>query len=528
MGDRALLIDGDRTHPASGGRLCARGARSGEAMGLEGRLLYPEIAGRRAGWDRAIKLVAKRLTETIARHGPDSVAFLLSGRLLTEDLYVANKLMKGYIGSANIDVDAQLSSPGVVAGHIRAFGEDVVPATYEDLDRADLIVLVGTDTASRYPMIHDRIVAARAEREGALVVIGPGSMQACSDADLHLAIAPGSEGILMNGLLAFCDRAGVIDRDFLDRSVVVPEGFWEGIGADHDIWSVARRCDVSPALLKQYYQLFAATPNTITLFDDKGDRINAILNVHLATGRIGKAGAAPFCLASEPNAMGVREVGATPLSLAAHMDFGEENVARTARFWAASNMATRPGVGAVELFQQVQEGRIKALWVMASDPAASPVYGEQVREALALCPFIVTSECLADTGTGRLAHVKLPAACWGEKDGTATNANRLISRQRALVPLPEEVKPDWWILTQVARAMGWRESFTYDRPADIHREHARLSAYQNDGRRLFNLKRHASMSNPAYDELTPWRWGEVPFDGGHFPTKDGKARLVPG
>lgn len=505
------------------------GAQLGEAVGLDGRLLHPEIAGKRASWDKAIKLVAKRLTDTVAKYGPDSVAFYISGQLLTEDYYVANKLMKGFIGSANIAADPRLGLSSTATAQIRAFGEDIVPATYEDLDKADLIVLVGSDTASRYPVIHERIRAARAERDIKLVIIDP---QPCEGVDLHLAVRPGSDVALMNGLLAFCHQAGVIDRDFLTSSVRAPEGFWEGIEGGHDIWSVAKACDVAPALLKQFFRLFAATPRTITLFshdmDQKthaADRVNAIVNVHLATGRIGKPGAAPFCIVDQPNAMGGREVGAMASTLAAHMDFTTENIARVGRFWAASRMAMKAGPNAADLIERFREGRIKALWVMGAESGVSSD-GSMFREMLALSPFVVVSDCIADTEAGRFANVKLPAASWGEKDGTVTNADRLISRQRALFPLPDDVRPDWWIITQVARAMGWRECFPYDRAADIYREHARLSAYQNGGQRLFNLKRHASMSNPAYDELTPWRWGEVPFDGGRFPTSDGKARLV--
>ncbi|MEJ7925410.1 molybdopterin-dependent oxidoreductase [Sphingobium sp. AN641] len=532
-GERSVQIEGDKTHPASQGRLCSKGTHLGETVGMEGRLLYPEIGGKRASWDKAIGLVAKRFRDTIARHGPDSVAFYVSGQLLTEDYYVANKLMKGFIGSANIDTNSRLCMSSAVAGHIRAFGEDVVPATYEDLDRADLIVLVGSNTAWCHPIVYQRIMAARATRGTRLVVIDPRRTETCEEADLHLPIRPGSDVALMNGLLAYCEQVGATDPTFLRDSVNAPEGFWEHIRTGHDIWSVARICDVSPTLLKQFYEMFVGTPRTVTMFSQginqsiRGtDQVNAIINVHLATGRIGKPGAAPFSITGQPNAMGGREVGGLASTLAAHMDFAPDNVARVGRFWAAPNMATKPGLKAVDLFRQIDEGRVKALWVMATNPAVSLPDANMVRAALGKCPFVVVSDCIADTDTARFAHVKLPAAGWGEKDGTVTNSDRLISRQRAIFPLPAEVKPDWWIVTEVARAMGWREAFAYDRPVDIYREHARLSAYQNDGQRLFDLKRHSSISNPAYDELTPWRWGNVPFDDGRFPTADGKARLV--
>jgi assimilatory nitrate reductase catalytic subunit len=208
------------------------------------------------------------------------------------------------------------------------------------------------------------------------------------------------------------------------------------------------------------------------------------------------------------------------------MDFAAENVARVGRFWAAPNMACKPGLKAVDLFRAVGEGRIKALWVMATNPAVSMPDAGRVREALEACPFVVVSDVIAETDTSKFAHVRLPAAAWGEKDGTVTNSERRISRQRAMLDLPGEAKPDWWIVTQVARRMGWRTAFPYDRPAEIFREHARLSAYQNDGARLFDLRGQVAIGNQAYDALDPFRWGGEVFADGRYPTADGKARLV--
>lgn len=534
---REVAIKGDETHPANLGKLCSKGTHLGETVSLEGRLLYPEAGGKRVTWDKAIDRVAKRFADTIARYGPDSVAFYVSGQLLTEDYYVANKLMKGFIGTGNIDTNSRLCMSSAVAGHIRGFGEDVVPATYADFDEADLIVLVGSNTAWCHPIVYQRIMAARANRGTKLVVIDPRRTETCEEADLHLPLRPGSDVALMNGLLAHCRDKGLLDEGYLEDCVATPDGFWEKLGEGADLWSTAAACDLPPADLLAFYELFAANPRTITLFSQginqsvRGtDQVNAILNLHLATGRIGKPGAAPFSITGQPNAMGGREVGGLASTLAAHMDFAPENVETVRRFWAAPRMASKPGLKAVDLFRQVREGRVKALWIMATNPAVSLPDAGLVREALATCPFVVVSDCIADTDTARFAHVKLPAAGWGEKDGTVTNSERLISRQRALFPLAGEARPDWWIITQVAQAMGWTEAFAYDRPADIYREHARLSTYQNGGRRLFDIGHHAVISNPAYDTMTPFRWGgegdKAPFADGRFSTPDGKARLV--
>ncbi|MDI1296490.1 MAG: molybdopterin-dependent oxidoreductase, partial [bacterium] len=398
-GPRAATIQGDDTHPANGGKLCSKGTHLGETVGLEGRLLHPMIGNKRASWDKALDLVAKRFAETIERHGPDSVAFYVSGQLLTEDYYVANKLMKGFIGSANIDTNSRLCMSSAVAGHMRAFGEDVVPAHYEDLDEADLIVLVGSNTAWCHPIVYQRIQAARAARGTKLVVIDPRRTETCEGADLHLPIKPGTDVALMNGLLAWMDQAGQLDADFLRSSVNAPDGFWDHIRSGHDLWTTARICDVAPALLQQFFETFAATPRTVTMFSQginqsiRGtDQVNAIINVHLATGRIGKPGAAPFSITGQPNAMGGREVGGLATTLAAHMDFAADNVARVGRFWAAPSIATKPGLKAVDLFRAINEGRIKALWVMATNPAVSLPDANRVREALETCPFVVVSD----------------------------------------------------------------------------------------------------------------------------------------
>ena len=532
-GKREVRIEGDPEHPANAGRLCSKGTHLGETVGLEGRLLHPMIGKRRASWDKALDLVAKRFRQTIAEHGPDSVAFYVSGQLLTEDYYVANKLMKGFIGSANIDTNSRLCMSSAVVGHIRAFGEDVVPASYGDLDQADLIVLIGSNTAWCHPIVYQRIQAARVARGTKLVVIDPRRTETAGEADLHLAIRPGSDVALMNGLLGHCRDHGLIDQGYLSQHVSVPDDFWIALGEGSDLWSVARTCDVSPADLRRFYDLFAANPRTVTLFSQGinqslvgTDQVNAILNLHLATGRIGKPGAAPFSITGQPNAMGGREVGGLASALAAHMDFAPENVTRVGRFWAAPRMARKPGLKAVDLFRQIGEGRVKALWVMATNPAVSMPDAGRVRESLASCPFVVVSDVIADTDTTAHAHVRLPAAAWGEKDGTVTNSERTISRQRPFFPLPGEAKPDWWIVAQVGRRMGWKTAFSYESPADVWREHCRLSIYENEGQRLFALPGHAGMANAAYEAMEPFRWGGEPFANGSFPTPDGRARLV--
>lgn len=530
---RSVTIAGDSAHPANRGRLCSKGTHLGETVGLEGRLLHPMIGERQASWDETLDLVAQRFAQTIAEHGPDSVAFYVSGQLLTEDYYVANKLMKGFIGSGNIDTNSRLCMSSAVAAHTRAFGEDVVPACYDDIDEADLIVLVGSNTAWCHPIVWQRIEAAREARGTRLVVIDPRRTETAERADLHLGVRPGSDHALFNGLLAALVRQDAVDDAFVAAHVATPDGFWRELEAA-TLEATAEACDVPASDLVRFFALVAATPRTLTLFSQgvnqqvKGtDTGNAIINVHLATGRIGKPGAGPFSITGQPNAMGGREVGGLASTLAAHMDFAPENVDRVRRFWQAPAMATKPGLKAVDLFKAVGDGRVKAIWVMATNPAVSLPDTGAVRAALAACPFVVVSDVMATTDTAALAHVRLPAAAWGEKDGTVTNSERRISRQRPFFALPGEVKPDWWIVAKVARRMGYGASFDWAGPAAIFREHCALTAFENDGCRKLDLSDWAGLSNAAYEALEPRQWGgERVFGDGRFSHPDGKARLV--
>jgi assimilatory nitrate reductase catalytic subunit len=518
-GERTAEIKGDPDHPANRGKLCSKGTHLGETISIEGRLLYPEISGKRADWDTALDLVADNFKRTIAEHGPNSVAFYVSGQLLTEDYYVANKLMKGFIGSGNIDTNSRLCMASAVTAHVRAFGEDVVPCSYSDLDEADLIVLVGSNTAWCHPVIWQQIEAARERRGTKLIVIDPRRTETAERADLHLAIAPDSDVALFNGLLLAmqdqCDTSG------LD----VPAGFWEGLGND----DVAGACEIAPADLQTFYDLFADHPRTVTLFSQGvnqstsgTDKANAIINIHLATDRIGKPGAGPFSITGQPNAMGGREVGGMASTLAAHMSFSAEDRDRAQRFWASPTICPGPGLKAVDMFDAVADGRIKAIWIMATNPAVSMPDAGKVRAALATCPFVVVSDCIADTDTTAFAHVKLPAHGWGEKDGTVTNSERMISRQRRFLDAPGQAKADWWALAEVAKRMDWAAHFDWSHPSEIFAEFARMTRFENHGARVLTIPNVAD-----YERMQPVQWGgPSPFAEGRYPTTDGKARLV--
>ncbi|WP_158743168.1 nitrate reductase [Acidisphaera sp. L21] len=532
-------IAGDPVHPANFGRLCVKGTALGETLSLQNRLLYPEIAGARASWDDALGLVAAKFRDTIAEHGPDSVALYVSGQLLTEDYYAANKLAKGFLGTANIDSNSRLCMSSAVAGHRRAFGEDIVPTVYEDLELADLLVLVGSNTAWCHPVLFQRIAAARATRPTMrVVVIDPRRTATCEGADMHLAIAPGTDVALFAGLLRYLHRSGRADRTYAAHL----EDVDDALAAGRTVADVAAICGLRQSEITKFYELFASTAKTVTMFSQGVnqssagvDKVNAIINVHLLTGRIGKPGAGPFSITGQPNAMGGREVGALSNLLAAHLEFGRaSDLALLRDFWSAPNLATNPGLKAVSLFEAVAAGKVRALWVIGTNPAVSLPNGDMARAALAKAEFLAISDC-ANTDSGMSAHVRLPAQAWGEKDGTVTNSERVISRQRSFLSPPGEARPDWWIIAQVAARLGHGAAFAWRNAAEIFREHATLSGTQNDGSRLFDISALARLNDAEYEAMKPARWPRPAksialsrlFGRGGFPTPSGRARMVP-
>ena len=535
--DGSWQVKGDPEHPANFGRLCSKGAALAETLIDDGRLRVPTIEGRPAAWGEALDLVADRFAQVIAKHGPDAVAFYVSGQCLTEDYYVANKLMKGFIGSGNIDTNSRLCMASSVAGHVRAFGGDVVPGTYEDLEEADLVVLVGSNLAWCHPVLFQRLAAARAERGTRIVVIDPRRTATAEIADLHLALAPGSDVALFQGLLAYLAESGALAPDWIEAHT---SGFDAALHAARaDTPAVA---GLDPADIARFYRLFAATERVVTVYSQGvnqssagTDKVNAIINCHLATGRIGRPGMGPFSVTGQPNAMGGREVGGLANQLAAHMGFADPAARdQVGRFWGSDRVASRPGLKAVELFEAVADGRVKALWIMATNPAASLPRADRVRAALDACPFVVVADCWP-TDTTRHAHVVLPAAAWSEKDGTVTNSERRISRQRPFRAAPGEARPDWWMLAEVGKRLGRAEAFTYTGPADVFREHAALSGFENGGTRGFDIGGLAQISDADYDGLAPTTWpvpargaaGGRLFGAGGFFTPDRKARFVP-
>ena len=540
--DQIIAVSGDRQHPANLGKLCVKGAALDKTMGSQGRLLEPSVDGQAVSWETAIETVADKLNTIREKHGPGAIAFYLSGQLLTEDYYVANKLAKGFIGTGHVDTNSRLCMSSAVAGYKRAFGSDAVPCNYEDLEQCDLLVMTGSNAAWTHPVLYRRIAAAK-EKNPAMrvVVIDPRQTATCDLADLHLAIAPGSDAFVFSGLLKYLKQTDSLDRDYIEQYT---QGFDAAIAQTMSVGQVEleKKIGVNPEDLATFYQWYAETEKTITFYSmgvnqsaTGTDKCNAIINCHLATGRIGKVGAGPFSITGQPNAMGGREVGGLANMLAAHMDYSTENLATVSEFWNSDNMSQQPGFKAVEMFDAIADGRIKAIWIMGTNPVVSMPDANLVKAALEQCDTVIVSDCIAQTDTTATANILLPASGWGEKCGTVTNSERRISRQRSLVTPIAEAKSDWWIISRVAQAMGFASAFNYQSARDIFVEHARLSGFKNNGTRLFNISALSEISAEEYDQLEPVQWPvtaakpngtERLFEDGQFITPSGKAQFV--
>lgn len=542
--DGTIKIDGDPDHPANFGRLCSKGSALGETVGLEGRLLEPEIQGKTTDWDTALDHVAKRFSAAVRDHGPDSVAFYVSGQILTEDYYVANKLMKGFIGSANIDTNSRLCMASSVAGHRKAFGADTVPGTYEDLELADLVVLVGSNLAWCHPVLYQRIEAAKQARpKMKVVLVDPRRTMTASIADYHLAIEPDGDAALFCGLLAHLEEIGALNTAYIEAHT---NGFDAALAAAKSltIEALLQQTGLKAQELETFYSLFASTEKTVTVYSQGvnqsvsgTDKVSSILNCHLATGRIGKPGMGPFSVTGQPNAMGGREVGGLANMLTCHMDLeNPQHRSLVKAFWDAPAMPQQAGLKAIDMFKAVADGKIKALWIMSTNPVDSLPEADSVKAALEACPFVVVSDILEDTDTMRFAHVKLPATAWGEKDGTVTNSERRISRQRAFMPWPRNTRPDWWQMAEVGKRMGFSHAFSFSGPEQIFDEYARLSASENGGTRDFDIGGLSGMTAEEYLAFQPIQWPMADgqskketrfFSNGGFFTPDRKARFVP-
>lgn len=541
-GNQPTQLEGMPEHPANYGRLCVKGTHLLDTISNENRLSAPEINNKQVNWSEASDYVASEFSKIIAEHGPDAVAFYVSGQLLTEDYYIANKFMKGYIGSANIDTNSRLCMSSAVAGYKRAFGEDVVPCDYEDLEHTELLILIGSNAAWTHPVLYQRI--ARAKRMNPtmkVVVIDPRHTDSAELADRFLQLKPGTDAALYNGLLRYLADNQLLDDDFIAKHT---DDFATALAATQSwtIDEVASYCELSRHEVSQFYSEFATSASAISFYSmginqsSSGvDKCNAIINAHLASGKLLKTGSGPFSITGQPNAMGGREVGGLANQLAAHLDIeNEQHQSLVKRFWQSPTIATQAGAKALDMFDAIRAGKIKAVWIMATNPMVSLPNTDAIAEALKACELVVVSDCVASNDTLDYAHVKLPSTGWGEKEGTVTNSERRISRQRAIIAPFAGAKNDWQILCDVAKKMGF-SGFDFTQPSEIFDEWARLTSFENNGSRQLNLSALAGMSSREYNALRPIQWpcikgdnyqhGQV-FSQNQFSTTNKKARFI--
>lgn len=552
-----VKVAGDIDHPSNFGRLCIKGSNLADTLGLETRVLEPMLGRNNhrqvTTWEAAIEKIATQFQHCIDQYGRDSIAFYVSGQLLTEDYYVVNKFVKGYLGTANIDTNSRLCMSSAVAAHKRAFGEDIVPASYEDFEHTDMVVLVGSNTAWCHPVLYQRIMQAKSKNPDLfVVVVDPRFTSTCEQADLHLPILPGQDVALFNGLFQHLYQNNHVDNEFVEKHAEGLEALLAASESEQNIHELVKRTGISAEKLQLFFDKFAQTEKVMTLFSmgvnqsSQGvNKANSIINCHLLTGKIGKLGAAPFSMTGQPNAMGGREVGGLANMLAAHLDIDNpSHQSLVQSFWKSPTIATQTGLKAVDLFQAIESGKIKAVWIMATNPVVSLPDADQVKRALDNCEFVVISDICAQTDTTAYADVLLPALGWGEKDGTVTNSERRISRQRAFLAPPKQAKADWWAVCEVAKKLGFN-GFDFSNACDIFNEHAALSAYQNasieqrdqvEHFRYFNLKGLMNLSVDEYNHLRPIQWPvweksqgiavEQLFDRGDFSHKNKKAKLI--
>ena len=534
-------VRGDPTHPANRGKLCTKGAALSLSAQASGRALFPELRTDRASprqrvsWDTALDHVAGKFRAVIDEHGPDAVAFYISGQLTTEAYYVFNKLAKGLIGTNNVDTNSRLCMSSAVAGYKATLGADSPPGCYDDIDHAGTIFIAGSNTAYAHPILFRRIEAARqANPNQKLIVVDPRRTDTAAEADLHLALLPGTDIALYHAMLNVMLWEELIDRAAIAAHTVGWEALRELV-RDYTPEKVAAICGVAAADIVQAARWFAAGP-TLSLYCQGlnqstcgVDKNAALINLHLAAGQIGKPGAAPLSLTGQPNAMGGREVGGLANLLSAHRDLANpEHRAEVARLWGVDDVPTTPGKTAVEMFEAVRRGEIRAIWIACTNPAQSLPDQNRIHEALQAAECVVLQEAFADTETSPFADVLLPASSWGETEGTMSNSERRISRVHAAVPPPGEARADWAIVCDFARRL-------------LPEKGARLFPYASaeavfDEHRETTRGRDLDITGLSYALLDAgpqqWPFPEGAASGrarlyadGVYPTENGRARF---
>lgn len=513
--DGKLRVEGDKDYPVNKGMLCSKGMNLHyTAMDTSDRLLYPEMRysrnspRQRVSWDQALERTAAVFKTFINKYGPESVAFYASGQCLTEEYYVINKLIKGYIGSNNIDTNSRLCMSSAVAAYKMSLGEDSVPLGYDDLELADCIFVAGANPAWCHPIIWRRVEAAKqANPSMKIIVSDPRKTQTCALADLHLQLNPGTDITLHHAIGRCLIEEGDIDHNFIQNHT---EGFekYASIVFERSIAEAALICGISEADIRLAASYIANAKAYITMWtmglNQSVVGVNknlSLINLNLITGQIGKPGAGPLSLTGQPNAMGGREVGGLSNLLPAHRNLDNPlHREEVAAFWGVPSINPKPGLTATEMFEALNDGRLKAIWILCTNPLVSLPDARMADAALQKAKFVVVQEISKKPETIKYADVVLPAAAWTEKEGTMTNAERRISLLSKVTDAPGEALPDAEIICRFAKKMGYH-GFDFTDPSEIYKEHA-----------AFTKGTNIDISELSYDILKEKRSVQWPYN----------------
>ncbi|TGM05328.1 nitrate reductase [Leptospira jelokensis] len=492
LGNHEILVEGDKNHPANLGLLCSKGRNLHyTVMDRSDRIFYPlhrttrSSELKRISWNQALDSISEKFKNLIAMYGPDSVGFYVSGQLLTEEYYIINKLIKGFIGSNNIDTNSRLCMSSAVVGYKMALGEDSVPVSYEDIELADCFLIAGANPAWCHPILFRRIEAHKKNFPNTkLIVVDPRKTDTCEEADLHLQIHPGTDIYLFHAIAKI-----LIDHDWIDHSFLTShtEGFDElkSFLLGFDLFEAANICgipleDIALAAkyiheAKGFLSLWAMGLNQSVIGVNKN---LALLNLSLITGKIGKPGSGPFSLTGQPNAMGGREVGGLCNLLPAHRDLNDVNHRHEVeKFWGVSEgkIKDKPGYTAVEMFENLKSGKMKAVWIVCTNPTTSLPDARTVEQGLREAELVVVQDISMSNASIPYADYVLPAAGWAEKQGTMTNSDRRVTYLSKIIDPPGEAISDTLIIQKFAEKMGFGSSFAYRSEEEVFLEHAALT-----------------------------------------------------
>jgi len=537
-----IEVVGDKSHPVNKGMLCSKGMNLHYSMmDQSDRLLFPQMRWsrfsdlKRVDWDTAIGRAAAVFKSIINRHGPDSVGFYVSGQCLTEEYYLANKLVKGYIGTNNIDTNSRLCMSSAVAAYTQMVGEDSPPFSYEDIEHSDCFFIAGANPAWCHPILFRRIEARKqAHPDTKIIVVDPRKTQTCSNADLHLQINPGTDIYLYNAIAKLLIQNEAIDNQFISDSVDGYEEYKKSIMPQR-LSDAAQVCGIAEKEIIKATQIIADSKAMLTMWamglnqSVIGVKKNkALISLNLITGNIGRPGAGPFSLTGQPNAMGGREVGGMASLLPAHRKLADPQARKeVADYWNVEQLPANPGMTATQMIDGLESGQLKAIWIICTNPLVSLPNLNRVESALKKAKFVIVQDISKNADTLEFADLVLPAAGHFEKEGTMTNSERRISHLSQIMQPPGEALPDCEILIRFAKEMGY-EGFDYQHPSEIFDEHCQLT---KDTRIDISnlsyeiLKNHGSLQWPVTKER-PLGTSRL-FEDKRFYTTSGKAQLFP-